>query len=94
MGGLISCTPVTLILLNDKQNLLAEGSARLVTPATAAGSSWKVPPNTGKAERGNRSAQWEITPGMTADEVFASTRVTAREGMRIFCFDLEYKYVI
>lgn len=94
MGELISCIPMTFILPNDKQNLLAEGSARLVTPATAAGSSWKVPPNTGKAERGNWSAQWATSPGTTADEVFASTRVTAREEMRIFCFDLEYKYVI
>lgn len=53
MEELISCIPVTLVLLTDKQNLLAEGSAWLVTPATAAGSSWKVAPNTGKAERMN-----------------------------------------
>lgn len=82
MGELISCTPATLILLNDKQNLLAEGNAQLVTPATAAGSSWKLPPNTGKAQRRNRAAQWETSPGTTG--VFASTRVTAREEMRIF----------
>lgn len=63
-----------------------------MTSATAAGSSWEVPPNTGKAERRNWSAQWETSPGTTGG--FAFTGVTAREEMTIFCFDLEYKYII
>lgn len=92
MGELISCTPVTLILLNDKQNVLAEGRAWLVTPGSAAGAAGKSLQTQVRQKGG--TDQLSGKPAQEPLGVFASTRVTAREERRIFCFDLECKCVI